>query len=51
MIPESFGLPADFTVTDLLSGERFSWRSGGNYVRFEPGIRQGHVNRVEPVSP
>jgi starch synthase (maltosyl-transferring) len=50
IIPESLGLPADFTVTDLLTGERFSWRSAGNYVRFDPGTRQGHVNRVEPES-
>jgi hypothetical protein len=34
-------------VFDLLSGERFQWRIGPNYVRLEPGIRQAHVNLVE----
>jgi len=32
-------------VVDLLTGERFRWRSGGNFVRLSPG--GAHVLRVE----
>jgi starch synthase (maltosyl-transferring) len=47
VIPADLGLPPIFTVQDLLSGERFQWRIGPNYVRLEPGVRQAHINRVE----
>jgi starch synthase (maltosyl-transferring) len=47
IIPASLGLPPSFTVHDLLTGERYQWRIGPNYVRLEPGLRQAHVNRVE----
>jgi starch synthase (maltosyl-transferring) len=47
VVPAHLGLPPVFGVHDLLSGERFAWRIGPNYVRLEPGIRQAHVNRVE----
>jgi starch synthase (maltosyl-transferring) len=47
VVPANLGLPPSFTVNDLLSGERFQWRMGPNYVRLEPGVRQAHVNRVE----
>ncbi len=47
VIPASLGLPPSFTVHDLLTGERYQWRIGPNYVRLEPGLRQAHVNRVE----
>ena len=46
-LPASLGLPPSFTAHDLLSGERYQWRIGPNYVRFEPGLRQAHVIRVE----
>jgi starch synthase (maltosyl-transferring) len=46
-VPWDAGLPGEFTVTDLLSVERFDWRSGGNYVRLVPGERAGHVLRVD----
>jgi hypothetical protein len=36
-----------FTVTDLLTGERFQWRIGPNYVRLEPGTQQAHINLIE----
>ena len=36
-------------VTDLLSGERFDWRIGPNYVRLDPWTRQAHVLRVESL--
>ena len=48
VIPARLGLPPVFTVTDLLTGERFQWRLGRNYVRLEPGVRQAHVAVVEP---
>ena len=47
VVPAEIGVPPIFTVHDLLSGERFQWRIGANYVRLEPGVRQAHVNMVE----
>jgi starch synthase (maltosyl-transferring) len=47
VVPAELGLPPIFTVHDLLSGERFQWGIGQNYVRLEPGVRQAHVNLVE----
>jgi starch synthase (maltosyl-transferring) len=38
-------LPGRLGVVDLLTGERFRWRSGGNFVRLAPG--GAHVLRVE----
>jgi starch synthase (maltosyl-transferring) len=32
-----------FTVHDLLDDTTYRWRGEWNYVRFDPGIRQGHV--------
>jgi len=42
--PET-GLPPEFRVTDLLSGERYRWRLGRNYVGLPPG--GAHVLKVE----
>jgi starch synthase (maltosyl-transferring) len=47
IIPANLGLPPSFIAHDLLTDERFLWRIGPNYVRFDPGIRQAHVVRVE----
>jgi starch synthase (maltosyl-transferring) len=47
VVPAHLGLPPIFTVHDLLSGERFQWRIGPNYVRLEPGVRQAHICAVE----
>jgi starch synthase (maltosyl-transferring) len=47
VVPASLGLPPSFTVHDELSGERFHWRIGQNYVGLTPGHRQAHVLRVE----
>ena len=47
VVPAALGLPPVFTVHDLLSGERYQWRIGPNFVRLEPGVRQAHVNLVE----
>ena len=32
-----------FTVRDLLDDVEYEWHRGWNYVRFDPGIRQGHI--------
>ncbi len=47
IVPANLGLPPSFTARDLLTDERYQWRIGPNYVRFEPGVRQAHVLRVE----
>jgi starch synthase (maltosyl-transferring) len=41
----------EFWVGDALSGERYHWRRGRNYVRLDPGLRQGHVLVVEASEP
>jgi starch synthase (maltosyl-transferring) len=43
-IPDSLGLPTQFGVVDLLSGDRYEWRVGGNYLRLPPGA--AHVLAV-----
>ena len=45
VVPFELGLPLIFTVTDLLSGESFDWRTGRNYVRLDP-YRVAHLLRV-----
>jgi starch synthase (maltosyl-transferring) len=47
IVPAHLGLPPIFTVQDALTQESFQWRIGRNYVRFEPGVRQAHVNVVQ----
>jgi starch synthase (maltosyl-transferring) len=47
VVPAQLGLPPAFTVHDVLSGERYQWRIGPNFVRLEPGVRQAHVAVVE----
>jgi starch synthase (maltosyl-transferring) len=47
-IPAELGLPGSFAVRDLLSGQGWTWRTGGNYVRLVPGEQQAHVLGVEP---
>ena len=42
-MPAAPGAAAGLPVPDVLTGERFQWRIGRNYVGFEPGIRQAHV--------
>ncbi len=43
-VPAELGLAPSFAVDDLLSGRRFSWKTGGNYVALGPG--QAHLLRV-----
>jgi starch synthase (maltosyl-transferring) len=46
IVPASLGLPPVFAVEDLLTGDHFDWRIGGNYVRLDPQGTQTHVLRV-----
>jgi starch synthase (maltosyl-transferring) len=46
-IPAHLGLPPAFAATDQLSGEKFDWRIGPNYVRLDPWTRQAHILRVD----
>jgi starch synthase (maltosyl-transferring) len=43
-VPDALALPATFPATDLLTGKRFAWKTGGNYVSLAPG--QAHVLHV-----
>src|SRR5690606_18763640 len=48
-VPASaFGLDDEepFEVEDLLTGARYSWRPGPNYVRLDPAEQVGHVLRL-----
>ncbi|MBV9952637.1 MAG: alpha-1,4-glucan--maltose-1-phosphate maltosyltransferase, partial [Acidimicrobiia bacterium] len=46
VVPADLGLPPSFEVEDLLSGERFWWQIGRNYVRLTPGVQPAHVLAV-----
>jgi len=48
IVPSRLGLPPAFEVTDLLAGERFSWRLGRNFVRLDPAERAAHLLLAEP---
>jgi starch synthase (maltosyl-transferring) len=45
----ALGLAPDetYTVEDLLTGDRYSWRGERNYVRLDPARQPGHLLRVE----
>jgi hypothetical protein len=36
-----------FEVCDLVDDSVYTWHRGWNYVRLDPGVRQGHIFRVE----
>jgi starch synthase (maltosyl-transferring) len=44
------GLSEDtsYTMHDLLSGARYTWRGSYNWVQLDPGLQPAHVFRVEP---
>ncbi|MBV8395546.1 MAG: alpha-1,4-glucan--maltose-1-phosphate maltosyltransferase, partial [Actinobacteria bacterium] len=44
-VPGQLGLPAAFTVQDLLTDSSYAWRTGGNYVLLGPG--RAHVLHVK----
>jgi starch synthase (maltosyl-transferring) len=37
---------ADYTVEDLLTGERWTWHGARNYVALDPAVRVAHVFRL-----
>jgi len=45
-VPAHLGTPPAFTVRDELSGDKYDWRLGRNYVGLHPWGRQAHVFRV-----
>jgi starch synthase (maltosyl-transferring) len=49
IVPSRLGLAPAFEVTDLLGGERFSWRLGRNFVRLDPADRAAHLLLAEPL--
>jgi starch synthase (maltosyl-transferring) len=44
VVPPDARLPEEFPVRDLLTGERYRWRVGRNYVGLAPG--QAHVMKL-----
>jgi starch synthase (maltosyl-transferring) len=44
VVPHDVRLPDEFPVRDLLTGERYRWRIGRNYVGLAPG--QAHVMKI-----
>jgi starch synthase (maltosyl-transferring) len=44
VVPAALGFPPAFPVADLVTGERYTWHTGRNYVGLRPG--QSHVLRV-----
>jgi starch synthase (maltosyl-transferring) len=45
IVPAALGLPPTFFARDLLSGERYRWTIGRNFVRLGPG--KAHVFKLE----
>ena len=45
VIPPELGLPASFVADDLLTGVRYPWQTGSNYVLLPPG--DAHVMSIE----
>ena len=44
VVPSGLGLPDEFPVLDLLTGEHYRWRVGRNYVGLAPG--GAHVMKI-----
>ncbi len=46
---DALEIPADraYEAEDLLSGERYLWRGGRNYVELNPALRSGHILRID----
>ena len=44
VVPVGLGLPEEFPVLDLLTGDRYRWRVGRNYVGLPPG--GAHVMKI-----
>jgi starch synthase (maltosyl-transferring) len=37
-----------YTARDLIDDVEYAWRGEWNYVRLDPGVRQGHIFSLEP---
>jgi starch synthase (maltosyl-transferring) len=48
VMPGDIDVPVRFAVRDLLTGDRYGWTHGANYVRLDPFVRPAHILRVEP---
>jgi len=48
-LPSELGLGPDdlCPVHDLLDDASYTWRGEWNYVRFDPGVRQGHILKLK----
>jgi starch synthase (maltosyl-transferring) len=46
IVPAHLGLPPAFLVEDQLTGERYDWRIGPNYVSLDPPFRMAHILKV-----
>ena len=46
IVPPRLGFPPAFGVEDLLTGVRYDWRIGRNYVHLDPRERVAHILRV-----
>jgi starch synthase (maltosyl-transferring) len=44
------GPDGSYTAHDLLDDVQYAWRGEWNYVRFDPGVRQGHILRLEKAT-
>ena len=49
VLPATLGLAPAFQAEELLTGETFTWQTGRNFVRLEPG--QSHVLRIAMSEP
>jgi starch synthase (maltosyl-transferring) len=49
-VPWQLGLPPTFRVRDALDDATYTWKTGSNYLRLDPAVRQAHVFRVEGVT-
>jgi hypothetical protein len=45
-VPVSTGLPPAYPARDLLTGDKWTWRIGRNYVKLAAG--QSHLLRIGP---
>ena len=43
---DTWDLPRDYDVHDVLTGDTFHWSGSHNYVRLEPGLAAGHIFTV-----
>ena len=48
--PDNSGPDLRFIAHDLVDDVQYSWHGAWNYVRFDPGVRQGHILRLWPAS-